>query len=252
MGSSAVSDSEHAQAKDDYSGWGSKYNYRWPLELYDQPAFRLLYVENRFQGRFAELAALFERFATSLAGYQLLSSFVSERSRRVQPKGLFASLRRWLFGERPVAIKLLSIGCGPGVDAVALIHVLGTVLPSWAEHNGLQTLPANITFDVTLVDAAPGWEDAAIAAVEAAAPSATVCFIPGTFEDPDVAAAAVSPFAQLSRYVQRAVAAAVIHFTTISRHHHPLCCHICQADASHRTSLALVCLHAAPDEIWPE
>eukprot|EP00883_Tetradesmus_obliquus_P004296 jgi/Sobl393_1/14627/SZX78339.1 len=127
----------------------------WGLSLCKEAGFRQVYIKQLFERRFNELVALIKGHARH---HSLVPEFLQQRG---SSRGFPAS----------ITIKLLSIGCGPGVDAVALIACLRSLSR------------ARISFDVTLVDAAAGWKDKAVAAVKAAGAGGSVDFLTGSFAD---------------------------------------------------------------------
>lgn len=138
-------------AQEQFSGWGSKWKYLWPDWLYKDAAFQQVYTEQRFQKRSDDLFKLLKDHARL---YSILPDFLQQR----RSSGIGSQLSS-AASQIKITIKLLSIGCGPGVDAVALMACL---------HSLIDNSICHITFDVTLVDAAAGWEGKAMAAVKAA------------------------------------------------------------------------------------
>jgi hypothetical protein len=44
-----------------YSGWGTTYNFHWPLEFYTTPGFQTLYLQNLFRERYETASRVFAR-----------------------------------------------------------------------------------------------------------------------------------------------------------------------------------------------
>lgn len=116
---------------------------------------------------------------------------------------------RWLESRESgtIDIKLLSLGCGPGIDAVAVM----TFLRAFAIK--VLNIPSHmLKFTVTLVEQEPGWERIATGAMEAAR-SSLGCDIDFSFLCADA-------------FTSDEVAEAVVSAYNTGRLVHPHKCHL--------------------------
>lgn len=157
---------EEGQA--DTRNWDPKNDIHWTAEQYADVSFRNWFTGKFLDRRIEETLVMLRKFARTTDGYDILCRSLL--------------MRFSLDGSIPV--KILSMGCGPGSDAIALMRLLRT--GPWG---------FTASFDITLIDREPCWEDTAVAAVKddlVPALGDRVTFMQGTWDDPLVMTAAVS------------------------------------------------------------
>jgi hypothetical protein len=165
------------KGKQAFSNW-AVHGWLWQLFEYALPGFVRRYIQKLFDRRCNENMQLMRGWAGRALMKQLSMEALSLTIVRHDAPHSRKEIR-W--------IRILSFGCGPGTDAVALVEFLRQQLP--------KLFPGvDIRFKVTLVDAVIEWKASALAAVRTVLKGTDgLRFIHGSWEDDEVFEAAVSP-----------------------------------------------------------